>query len=199
MNLKDINEISENICFFSLKKLVLAKFNEIKGNNLLDRVIGFGEIEEIVNFDQICFFGGRKLKKKILQKVIAASEVMKLSSVFFSNYFKKLSFLPSQLKIIIGKLIPKQKTFKNLCFLSQKLFLDDQKEAELYLTLLMQVFINFFESNGIEAFGEKMWLVHGVGLFAVSHFIEKGKQLKNFEIFVFVFVVIKKKIIEVIL
>ena len=175
MNLKNINEISESICFFSLKKSVLVKFNEIKGNNLGERVIGFGEIEEIVNFDQICFFGGTKLKKKILRKAIATSEVMKLSSIFFSNYFKKLSFIPSQLKIIIGKLPSKPKTFKNLCFLSQKLFLDDQRDAELYLTLLMQVFIHFFESNGIETFGDKMWLVHGVGLFAISHFMEKGK------------------------
>lgn len=177
MNLKNINEISENICFCSLKKSVLAKFNEIKSNNLGERIIGLGEIEEIVSFDQVCFFGGKKLKRKILQKTIATSEVMKLGSIFFSNYFKKLSFIPTQLKIIIGRFSSKPKTFKNLCFISQKLFLDDQKEAELYMTLLMQGFVHFFESNGIEAFGDKMWLVHGVGLFAISHFIEKGKEI----------------------
>jgi hypothetical protein len=179
MNLNNFTEITENFRFFSLKKLTLAKFVETTEKWLENSIIGFGEFEEIISFDQICFYGGKSIKKKILHKTINCSEVLKLSWIFFSNYFKKLKLIPPQLKIYIGKSSTKQKTYTNLCFINQKLFFDEINESELYLTLLMETFLHFFTSNEIEMCGEKLWLVYGVGLYAVYHFIEKGFKIYN--------------------
>lgn len=155
----------------SLKDFTLTKMScsHAKPNQALI----IGDFEEILVNDAFNFYCPTGYKKLFIKKSMGISDVLRLAEVFYSNYFKLLSPLKINLRLIFTHQRVMIKMFEGLNLIKFSYMMKEDKLPTLLFMMLKLILQEIFILNEINFKPEYSWVFHGLSGFLILHFLEK--------------------------